>query len=187
MGWVVKKPTAIEVEPNRLKPYSKRFSAGLRGGDDANIRHCIAIALRGNCPPRSSQRRVRRSNAIASAGGGSEGNTSGQTHTYTKYYLARFLDALVEAGAAKRPKVPKKAPTAFDRLVAEYEAYLREQRGLTQSTIYHCVHFLHRFVAFRFGGKLGDMNAITAEDIARFLEEASMATASPAPFRPILE
>ena len=62
-------------------------------------------------------------------------------------------------------------PTALDRLVEEYTAYLREQRGLADATIYHCVRFLHRFMAFRFGAVLGDVNTITADDVARFLHE----------------
>lgn len=57
MGWVVKKPTAIEVEPNRLKPYSKRFSeelitqgyaaATMRTYDTASRLLCEEIVRRG--------------------------------------------------------------------------------------------------------------------------------------------
>jgi site-specific recombinase XerD len=46
---------------------------------------------------------------------------------------------------------------------------LRRQRGLAESTIAHCTRFLERFVAFRFGEKLGDLNAITPDDIVAFL------------------
>ena len=48
-------------------------------------------------------------------------------------------------------------------------AYLRRQRGLAESTIAHCTRFMERFLAFRFGDKLGDLNAITPDDIVAFL------------------
>ena len=74
-----------------------------------------------------------------------------------KYCLDRFIDALVEAGVAERP-VPKKVRSSpLDHLRSEYVAYLRDQRGLTEATIYHCVCFLNRFMAFRFGDTLGNL------------------------------
>ena len=53
----------------------------------------------------------------------------------------------------------------------EYVAYLRDQRGLTEATIYHCVCFLNRFMAFRFGDTLGNLNDITPHDIVDFLRK----------------
>jgi site-specific recombinase XerD len=89
-----------------------------------------------------------------------------------RYCLDRFIDALVAAGVAEWPPAPKqKTPTAFERLAMEYAAYLREQRGLAEATIYHCMRFLDRFMTFRFGEKLGDLNDITPDDIVRFLRE----------------
>ena len=88
-----------------------------------------------------------------------------------KYCIERFIDVLVEAGVAQRPNHREKAPTALERLRAEYETYLREQRGLTKATIYHCVRFLERFMTFRFGTNLGDLNDITPADIVAFLRE----------------
>ena len=87
------------------------------------------------------------------------------------YCLERFIDALVEADVAERPKPPNKAPTVLERLQAEYEAYLREQRGLTEVTVYHCVRFLDRFMKFHFGATLSDRNDITPADIVKFLRE----------------
>ena len=86
-----------------------------------------------------------------------------------KFCLDRFIDHLVEVGVAERPKPPKKAPTALDVLRSEYETYLREQRGLTEATIVHSLSFLKRFMTFRFGEKLGDLNSITPGDIVAFL------------------
>jgi len=72
-----------------------------------------------------------------------------------QYCLERFIDALVEAGVAERPAPKKVRPSPLDRLRSEYVAYLRDQRGLTEATIYHCVCFLNRFMTFRFGDTLG--------------------------------
>jgi site-specific recombinase XerD len=97
-------------------------------------------------------------------------------HTYKRFCLNRFIDHLVEAGVATLPKPQPKAPTALDRLREEYEAYLRNQRGLSEATIYHCLAFLRRFMTFRFGEKLGDLNSITPGDIVRFLHRVRAGT-----------
>lgn len=86
-----------------------------------------------------------------------------------QYCLERFVNALVEAGVAERP-APKKVPSSpLDRLQSEYVAYLRDQRALTEATIYHCIRFLNRFMAFRFGDTLGNLNDITPHNIVDFL------------------
>ncbi len=73
--------------------------------------------------------------------------------TWGKFCLGRFIEHLSETGVATVPEPPAKKATALDRLRDEYEAYLRRQRGLAESTIAHCTRFLERFVAFRFGEK----------------------------------
>ena len=78
-------------------------------------------------------------------------------HDQKKYCLDRFIDALVEAGVAERPAQKKARPSPLDGLRSEYVAYLRDQRGLTEATIYHSVCFLKRFMAFRFGNTLGNI------------------------------
>lgn len=88
-----------------------------------------------------------------------------------RYCLERFIDALVEAGVAERSTPKEVRPSPLDRLRSEYVAYLRDQRGLTEATIYHCVRFLHRFMAFRFGDTLGNLNDITPHDIVDFLRK----------------
>jgi integrase/recombinase XerD len=91
--------------------------------------------------------------------------------TWGKFCVARFVEHLAEAGVATVPPAPAKKQTALDRLRGEYEAYLRRQRGLAESSIAHCTRFLERFMAFRFGESLGDLNAITPDDIVAFLCE----------------
>jgi len=95
--------------------------------------------------------------------------TTESARTNTRFCLERFIDHLVDAGIASPPEPPVREPTAMDLLREEYGAYLRHQRGLSEATIYHCMRFLERFIAFRFGETLGDLNAITPEDIVGFL------------------
>ena len=73
-----------------------------------------------------------------------------RVRTNTKFCVNRFIDHLVEAGIARLLEPPPRVLTALDRLREEYERYLRDQRGLSEATIYHCVRFLERFMAFRF-------------------------------------
>jgi integrase/recombinase XerD len=95
---------------------------------------------------------------------------TGSAGSYAKFCATRFIDYLIEAGAViKAP--PAKQLTALDRLREEYETYLRKQRGLAESTIDNCRLYMRRFLAFRFGNKLGNLNTITPEDIVAFLGE----------------
>jgi len=92
-------------------------------------------------------------------------------YDHKQYCLERFIDALVGAGVAERPAPKKVRPSPLDRLRSEYVTYLRDQRGLTEATIYHCVSFLKRFMAFRFGDTLGNLNDITPQDVVDFLRK----------------
>jgi integrase/recombinase XerD len=67
------------------------------------------------------------------------------------------------------PEPPAQELTAMDRLREEYDKYLRQQRGLSEVTIKECMRYLTRFMTFRFGETLGDLNAITTDDIVNFL------------------
>ncbi len=84
------------------------------------------------------------------------------------YPLKRFLGYLAASGVAVLPAVAQ-TPTALERLGQEYERYLRHQRGLSDTTIYHCMRFYVRFMTFRFGEDLGDLEAITPDDIVDYL------------------
>jgi integrase/recombinase XerD len=89
--------------------------------------------------------------------------------TWGKFCVGRFIEHLAEAGVATLAQSSARRSTALDRLRDEYETYLRRQPGLADSTIYHCTRFLERFIAFRFGDRLGDLKAITPDDIVAFL------------------
>lgn len=91
--------------------------------------------------------------------------------TFTMFQLGRLIDHLVDTGVLIRPLPPVKVPTAMDSLREEYDTYLRNLRGLSESSIYHCMSFLERFMNFRFGKILGDLNAISPEDIVTFFNQ----------------
>jgi integrase/recombinase XerD len=96
---------------------------------------------------------------------------TGSARTYARFCLGRFIDHLIEAGVATASEPPTKKLTALDRLREEYETYLRRQRGLAESTIDNCTRYMERFLAFRFGDKLDDLNAITPDDIVTFISK----------------
>jgi len=89
--------------------------------------------------------------------------------TYARFRLERFIDHLVETGVVVQPEQPTRQPTAIDLLCEEYEAYLRDLRGLSEATIRTCVGVLCQFTTFRFGVELGDLSTITSDDIVTFL------------------
>lgn len=173
MPWKVKKPTAADVSPDWLRPYCTPFLQKLadQGYAPATMRtyagamalFCQEVARRGLGHGQLVGQMLSKVRAAALKGK--------YPNEYNRkiYCVERFIDALVEVGVAERPKPTKKVPTALERLQAEYEVYLREQRGLTEATIYHCVRFLDRFMTFRFGEKLGNLNDITPADIVKFL------------------
>jgi integrase/recombinase XerD len=89
--------------------------------------------------------------------------------TFAKFILGRFIAHLAEAGVAAVRQLPTKRLTARERLHKEYEAYLRRQRGLAEGTIRNSLYYGERFLSFRFGERLGDLKAITPDDIVAFL------------------
>jgi site-specific recombinase XerD len=175
MPWKIKNPAATDIAPDWLQPYCEQFmqqladqgytTATVRTYDGAAALFCQEVTRRGLRKGELVGRRLSKTHAAALKA------MHPNKYNQKRYCLERFIDALVEAGVAERPKPPKKAPTAVERLRTEYEAYLREQRGLTEATIYHCVRFLDRFMTYRFGATLGDLNDITPADIVKFLRE----------------
>lgn len=181
MPWSTRKPTAIEIAPDWLKPYCEQFlqKLGDQGYAPATVRTyegaarllCEAVAHRGLRKGELADRTLSATHAAALKA--MHPNKNNQK----RYCLERFIDALVEAGVADRPKPKEKALTPLDRLQAEYEGYLRDQRGLTDATIYHCVRFLDRFMTFHFGDQVGDFNEITPHDVVEFIRKLRGGTA----------
>ena len=107
-------------------------------------------------------------------------NGNRKAKTYATFKVKRFVRFLNERGAAKPPlpRTPKEIARA--ELKRDYETYLRRQRGLSERTIFHSWRFADRFLEFRFGAEAGDLERITAADIADFLRHL---TARARPFR----
>jgi integrase/recombinase XerD len=158
-----------------LRPHRERFLNGLseqgyaghtlRTYDTAIARFCAAMAERGVDAGGFDGRQIERLCTAVLA------NVKPSVRVNTKFCLERFIASLAEAGVARLPKPPEKAQTALERLRTEYEAYLREQRGLAEATIYHSVRFLERFMAFRFGMTLGNLDDIEPSDVVAFLRK----------------
>jgi site-specific recombinase XerD len=183
MPWSIRKPTAIEIAPDWLKPYCEQFLQKLveqgyarvtmRTYEGAARLLCEAVARRGLREGELSGRALSATHAAALEA------MHPNKYNQTRYCLERFIDALVEAGAAERPdeKTKQKSPTPLDRPKVEYERYLRDQRGLTDATIYHCVRFLDHFMTFQFGDRVGDSNEIMPHDVVEFIRKLRGGTA----------
>lgn len=181
MSFTVKRPSAAEIAPDWLKPHCKQFLKDLvdQGYAPATMRTyegaarllCEEIARRGL---RNGQLVGQTLSTVLAA---ALKAMHPSKYNQKRYCLERFIDALVGAGVAERPELKVKAPTPLDRLKAEYESYLRDQRGLTDATIYHSACFLRRFMVFRFGEKLGAFDDITPHDVVEFIRKLRGGTA----------
>jgi integrase/recombinase XerD len=158
-----------------LQPHRERFledltaegysRSTLRAYDRAALRFCAVVERRGLGSSDLAGRQIDRLRETVLDG------YKPSVRTAIKFCLNRFIYHLVEAGVAKLPEAPPKVMTPLDVLRAEYETYLREQRGLSDASIYHCLSFLNRFMRFRFGATLGKPDDITTGDIVAFLRK----------------
>jgi site-specific recombinase XerD len=94
------------------------------------------------------------------------------------FVARRFVEHLVTIGLLK-PTLTERERSRL-KLRQEYEAYLRQHRGVSERTVGHCWRFADRFLEFRFGQSEVDYAAITAADTVAFLQKL---TTSKAPFR----
>ncbi|HUA34918.1 MAG TPA: tyrosine-type recombinase/integrase, partial [Candidatus Binataceae bacterium] len=99
------------------------------------------------------------------------GSTPEYARSWGEFCVTRFMEHLAESGVAAVWQSPAKRLTARERLREEYEAYLRRQRGLAEGRVRNSLYYGERFLSFRFGEKLGDLRAITQDDIVAFLRE----------------
>lgn len=60
-----------------------------------------------------------------------------------------------------------------------YETYLREQRGLADSTVKHCLRFHDLFLSHMFGDGLGDLERIGPDDVVAFVLDRRRPGAAP--------
>ena len=84
--------------------------------------------------------------------------------------LARQLaEHLIAIGVAQ-PVPLTEAQIARATLLADFEAYLVKQRGLSQRTIYHVLRFADRFLDHRFGTGAIDLTRLRAADTTSFVQ-----------------
>jgi integrase/recombinase XerD len=158
------------LEPHR-KAFMKRIAAqgysapSTRGYEHASAWACRELEPRANRNPPLDGKTIAELKQAA-LNRSSEPPCGG---TSLIYRVGRFIDFLVEAGAACLPEPPVKEPSARESLRAEYGSYLLRQRAMSESTIHHRLGFFDRFMTFRFGSGLGDLNALTPEDVVSFL------------------
>lgn len=81
----------------------------------------------------------------------------------------RFAEHLIDIGVVQ-PAVPTEAQIARTQLLADYEAYLAGQRGLSPRTIYHTLRFANRFLDHRFGTAMIDLASLCAADVIGFIQ-----------------
>jgi site-specific recombinase XerD len=86
--------------------------------------------------------------------------------THARFMVRNFIRFLIEQGIVKQQ--PDNSARACLR--RDYEQYLRRQRGLGETTIYHAWRIADRFLQFRFGDEIGDISRITANDIVSFMQ-----------------
>jgi integrase/recombinase XerD len=120
MPWSTRKPSATEIAPDWLKPHSKEFQQKLndQGYARATMRTyegsarflCEEVARRGLRKGELVGRTLSSLHAAALK------EMHANKYNQKRYCLERFIDALVDAGVAERPKVKAKAPTPLDRL-----------------------------------------------------------------------
>ncbi|MGH8524404.1 MAG: hypothetical protein ACREXY_09360 [Gammaproteobacteria bacterium] len=91
------------------------------------------------------------------------------SNTSAAFIVKRFVRFLIRQGRGKPLPPPTAKDIARAELRRDYENYLRRQRGLSERTIWHCWRFADRFLEFRFGDEVGNLSAVTPDDIAGFL------------------
>ena len=89
---------------------------------------------------------------------------------HDRFIVRSFISFLRAQGVGIHPPAITD-DSARGRLKRDYEAYLRRQKGLSERSIFHMWRHADRFVDFRFGDEEPDFAAITATDVAGFLQE----------------
>ena len=92
----------------------------------------------------------------------------GQT-VYPHNLARRFAAHLIDIGVTQ-PVPLTEAEAVRATLLADFEAYLVKQRGLSQRTIVHTLGFANRFLDHRFGKRMIDLTRLSAADIASFMQ-----------------
>ena len=84
-------------------------------------------------------------------------------------FARQFAEHLIDIGVAQ-PAPLTEAQIARAALLADFEAYLVKQRGLSPRTIYHTLRFADRFLDHRFGTAMIDLSCLRAPDAIGFVQ-----------------
>lgn len=85
------------------------------------------------------------------------------------HFARRFAEHLIDIGVAQ-PVPVTEAQAARAELLADFEAYLVKQRGLSPRTIPHALGFANRFLDHRFGNGMIDLTRLRAADTTSFVQ-----------------
>lgn len=85
------------------------------------------------------------------------------------HFARRFGEHLVDIGVAQ-PVPVTEAQLARAVLLADFEAYLVKQRGLSPRSIYHVLRFADRFLEHRFGTGMIELTRLRAADTTSFVQ-----------------
>jgi site-specific recombinase XerD len=90
-------------------------------------------------------------------------------HSNESAPLRRFLALLREIGltAARAPESRNRQ----QRFIDEYQRYLRQERGLAETSLSNYVSFAEQFLSSRFGDSDMDFPELTATDVTKFVQD----------------
>jgi site-specific recombinase XerD len=86
-----------------------------------------------------------------------------------RYVAKHFIRFLREQGVTRKVE-PTREELSRQRLYREYEDYLRHERGLSEKSIHNLWYLIARFLKFLFNDDRATLSAVTAQDIARFMQ-----------------
>lgn len=81
----------------------------------------------------------------------------------------RFVEYLIDIGLAQ-PVPPTEAEIAHAKVLADFEAYLDKQRGLSPRSVRHAMGFARRFLDFRFSNAVPELGQLCPADAIGFIE-----------------
>jgi hypothetical protein len=84
---------------------------------------------------------------------------------HDRFVVRSFLNFLTILGAAKPSPESTSDDAGRGLLKRDYEKYLRQQRGLSDRTIFHSRRRADRFLTFRFGKETGDLSDLTVRTL----------------------
>jgi site-specific recombinase XerD len=100
----------------------------------------------------------------------------GVVHSGESAPLHRFLAMLREIGlTAAKPAEPRNCQQRF---VDQYRHYLRQERGLAETTLPNYVPFAEQFLSYRFGPSDMNLSELTARDVTKFIQDRAQQLSS---------